>query len=79
MVRQMKLNRQTLVHFAVIAALFIIGVFSAALGMTLMHLLQVQQQFGTPPNYPAALALLGVGVVALTLMMRQATDPRCAP
>jgi hypothetical protein len=76
----MKANRAKIAHFAVIAVLFVIGIFSESTGLTLLQLLQVQKLFtSAPPNYPAALTFLALGGISLTAMFNLVFNPRLMP
>jgi hypothetical protein len=76
----MKAIRAKIVHYALTAVLFVLGIFSASFGLTLLQLLQVQNLFtSTPPNYPAALTFLALGVISLTAMFNLVFNPRLMP
>jgi H+/Cl- antiporter ClcA len=76
----MKAIRAKVIHYAIAAVLFVLGIFSASLGLTLMKLLPVQALFDSaPPNYRAALTFVVLGVISLTMMANLLTNPRLMP
>lgn len=76
----MKAIRARIVHYAVAAVLFVLGICSASLGLTLLKLLPVQATFdSTPPHYGMAVTFVALGVIALTMMASLLTNPRLMP
>jgi hypothetical protein len=76
----MKTLRAQIVRYAVAAVLFVMGISSASLGLTLLKLLPVQASFdNTPPHYGVALSFVALGVIALTMMANLLTNPRLMP
>lgn len=76
----MKAIRARIIHYSVAAVLFMLGIGSASLGLTLLKLLPVQATFDSaPPSYGIALTFLVLGVIALTMMASLLTNPRLMP
>lgn len=76
----MKTLRAHIVHYTVAIVLFVMGICSASLGLTMLKLLPVQASFdSTPPHYGVALSFVALGVVALTMMANLLTNPRLMP
>ncbi|MBC8737089.1 hypothetical protein F6X40_09740 [Paraburkholderia sp. UCT31] len=75
----MKALRSKVFHHAVVVVALVLGIFSVATGMTLLQLVPSQESAVAHPDYPVALLLIALAVVALTLAAKLVLDPRCAP